>query len=278
VGTDKRDRQKAGRVARLEEAHRQYRKQQRKRRLTIGFVTVAALALLLLGLSFLFRDDGDDVATSSSTTTTPTFPTTTAVPITAVPAGESITGETPCPPVDSSAARTTTFENPPPTCIDPALTYTALVSTTKGDFTVTLDQESAPLAANNFVVLARYHYYDGVPFHRLVPGFLVQAGDATGDPLGSGDPGYELDADENPADLEAYQAGSVASATAGSQFFVYLGPTPLDGPDYPIFGQVTSGLDVVRTIARAGTPDQAGTAVGTPLETVVINSVTITEG
>jgi cyclophilin family peptidyl-prolyl cis-trans isomerase len=276
VGTDKRDRQKAGRVARLEEAHRQYRKQLLRRRLTIGFISVVAIALVLFGLSFLFNDDGSDEVTTASTTA-PTFPTTTLAPITAPAAGAEVTGETVCPPADGSAARTTTFESAPPTCIDPALTYTALVSTTKGDFTITLDPATAPVAANNFVVLARYHYYDGVPFHRLVPGFLVQAGDATGDPLGTGDPGYEIEADENPEDLEAYTSGSVASATAGSQFFVYLGPSPLDGPDYPIFGQVTAGLDIVRAIARSGTPDATGTAVGTPAETVLINSVTITE-
>jgi cyclophilin family peptidyl-prolyl cis-trans isomerase len=276
VGTDKRDRQKARRAARLEEAHRQYRRQRRRRRATGAVIGVAAIALLLFGVSFLFSNSGDD--TASSTTTTFPLPTTTVAPvITAPPAGETLTAAA-CPNPDGSSPRTTTFPSAPPTCIDPAKTYTATVSTTKGDFTIALDPATAPIATNNFVVLAEYHYYDGLPFHRIVPGFTIQAGDATGDPVGTGSPGYTID-DELPADLSAYVPGTVATAvgadpnSAASQFFVYVGPNPLDGPKYSIFGQVSEGMDVVQAIASAG--NAAGT--GVPTEEVLIESVTITE-
>ena len=129
-----------------------------------------------------------------------------------------------CPAADGSAAQQRDFAAAPPLCIDPAKTYTALVSTNHGDFTVELDPAAAPITVNNFVVLARYHYFDDTICHRIIPGFVVQCGDPTG--TGSGGPGYAI-ADELPA-AGAYQIGSLAMAnsgpdTNGSQFFVITG-------------------------------------------------------
>jgi cyclophilin family peptidyl-prolyl cis-trans isomerase len=184
---------------------------------------------------------------------------------------------TACPPIAGAATRVVEFDEPPPMCIDSLRTFTAVVATTKGSFTIALDDDRAPLSANNFVVLARYRYFDGVAFHRIVPGFVIQTGDATGNPPGSGDPGYDID-DELPTD-GAYPDFSVAMANAGpnttaSQWFVVLpgGGASLK-PDYNRLGQVVAGQDIVTAIGASGTASQAGT----PTEDIRILSVTITE-
>jgi cyclophilin family peptidyl-prolyl cis-trans isomerase len=145
--------------------------------------------------------------------------------------------------------------------------------TSKGTLNIALDPVAAPKTVNNFVVLARYHYYDGIVFHRVIPSFVLQGGDPEG--TGRGGPGYKF-ADELPSPGR-YELGSLAMANAGpdtngSQFFVISGP---DGmrlpPQYSLFGKVVSGLDVVAAI------DAIGTRSGDPKEKVVIESVTITE-
>ncbi len=151
----------------------------------------------------------------------------------------------------------------------------AEVVTTRGTFTIELDASVAPNTVNNFVVLARYHYYDDVPFHRIIPGFVVQGGDATGNPLGTGGPGYTFE-DESPED-GAYEIGSVAMAnsgpdTNGSQFFVVTGEQGVALPSlYSLFGTVTDGLDVVLDI------ESTGLQSGAPVEETLIESVTVTE-
>ena len=75
---------------------------------------------------------------------------------------------TPCPPVDGSAERQTSFDSPPPMCIDPAKSYTAVLDTSLGSMTIALDAAAAPNTVNNFVVLARYKYYEGIIFHRII--------------------------------------------------------------------------------------------------------------
>ncbi|MCZ7627782.1 MAG: peptidylprolyl isomerase [Microthrixaceae bacterium] len=183
---------------------------------------------------------------------------------------------TPCPPVERSEERRSTFDGPPEMCIDPAKSYSATIDTTAGAFTMTLDAKSAPETVNNFVVLARYGYYDGVPFHRVVPGFVIQAGDGDGTADGSNDLGYTIP-DELPDSADAYVDYSVAMAnrgpgTNGSQFFVVLpgGGSRLT-PSYSLFGQVIEGAEVVDAIGALGGSD------GKPTEEVLINSVTITE-
>jgi cyclophilin family peptidyl-prolyl cis-trans isomerase len=158
-------------------------------------------------------------------------------------------------------------------CIDPAKRYGATMVTSKGTMVVTLDAVAAPKTVNSFVFLARYHYFDGIAFHRVIPGFVLQGGDPTGS--GKGGPGYRF-ADELPRPGR-YELGSLAMANAGpdtngSQFFIISGP---DGmrlpPQYSLFGKVVSGVDVVAAI------DAVGSASGKPTESVVIESVTITE-
>ena len=173
------------------------------------------------------------------------------------------------------------FDAPPPTCIDPAKTYTAAVETSKGAFTMDLDPAAAPIGVNNFVVLARYHYYDGTPCHRIITGYMAQCGDPAG--TGSGpNPGYSI-AEEKPADVSAYEPGVVAMAntgeptSTGGQFFVMVGQgPPPPTPDYTIIGKVSDGFDTTVKAIEAAADPAADNGVP-PLETVTINSITITE-
>lgn len=177
------------------------------------------------------------------------------------------------PATDGSSPQQRRFDGEPPMGIDPAKRYTAVIETSKGDMTVALDPVAAPRTVNSFVFLARYHYFDGIVFHRIIPGFVLQGGDPTGS--GSGGPGYRF-ADELPPPGR-YELGSLAMANAGpdtngSQFFVISGA---DGmrlpPSYSLFGKVVQGLDTVAAI------DAVGTKSGKPSEQVVIQSVTVTE-
>jgi peptidylprolyl isomerase len=177
------------------------------------------------------------------------------------------------PAADGSSPKTQRFDGPPPMVIDPAKQYQAEVVTSKGTMTIVLDAVGAPKTVNNFVFLSRWHYYDGIVFHRIIPGFMLQGGDPEGS--GRGGPGYRFD-DELPAPGR-YEIGSLAMANAGpntngSQFFIVSGP---DGtslpPSYSLFGKVVGGLDVVKAI------ESVGSRSGAPSEPVVIESVTITE-
>ena len=180
---------------------------------------------------------------------------------------------TECPQADGSSEKRQRFDGPPPMCIDPERSYTATMATSKGTMTIALDPAAAPKTVNNFVFLARYHYYDGVTFHRIIPGFMLQGGDPEG--TGRGGPGYRFD-DELPRPGR-YEVGSLAMANAGpntngSQFFIVTGPSGVGlPPQYSLFGKVVGGLDVISAI------EAVGTGSGKPKEKVTIESVTITE-
>ncbi len=255
------------------EAHR------RSTRRKWGLFAVLLTVVLIFGALQVF-DGGDDstVDSTSDTTTGPTLvPAGTPVSLPTPARGASVTGDTPCPAVDGSSARTTSFAKAPPTCIVDGMSYVADVQTSKGLFTIALDADAAPLTVNNFVVLARYHYFDTLPFHRIIPGFVVQGGSP--DATGVGSPGYTF-GDELP-DAGAYQVGSVAMAnsgpaTNGSQFFIVVGDAASLAPSYSLFGEVTAGMDVVQAIAAAGTP-AASPNSGQPTAVVSIQTVTIKE-
>ena len=174
---------------------------------------------------------------------------------------------------DGSSEKRQKFDSVPPMVIDATKSYTATMVTSHGTMEILLDAAAAPLTVNNFVYLSRFHYYDGIVLHRIIPGFVLQGGDPTG--TGAGGPGYRF-ADELPKPGR-YQIGSFAMANAGpntngSQFFIISGPSGEALPPlYSLFGQVVKGLDVVAAI------DKVGTGSGRPTETVTIESVTITE-
>ena len=132
--------------------------------------------------------------------------------------------------------------------IDPSKRYEATIATTKGDIVLSLDPSRAPKSVNNFVFLARDGFYDGLSFHRVVDGFVIQGGCPRGD--GTGNPGYKF-ADE-PVQGE-YIEGSVSMAnsgpnTNGSQFFISTAENRSLPKQYNLFGQVIKGLDVVHDI------------------------------
>lgn len=158
--------------------------------------------------------------------------------------------------------------------IDPQKQYTATVNTSEGALSFRLLPEDAPKTVNNFVFLARQGFYDGVIFHRVINGFMVQTGDPTG--TGSGGPGYRFN--DEPV-RRRYTRGIVAMANAGpntngSQFFIMHAESGLP-PNYTIFGEVTDGLDVLDRIATA--PTRPGGEGSTPVNPARIESVTVQE-
>jgi cyclophilin family peptidyl-prolyl cis-trans isomerase len=177
------------------------------------------------------------------------------------------------PAADGSSPQRRSFKGEPPMSIDPAKRYTATMATSKGSMTIALDPQAAPRTVNSFVFLARYHYFDGIVFHRVIPGFVLQGGDPTG--TGTGGPGYKF-ADELPAPGR-YELGSLAMANAGpdtngSQFFIISGRDGMGlPPSYSLFGKVVAGLDTVAAI------DAVGSRSGKTTEKVTIESVTIAE-
>lgn len=149
---------------------------------------------------------------------------------------------------------------------------TAKFTTTLGEFTVELFADKAPKTVDNFVSLAKKGYYDGVIFHRVIPGFMIQGGDPTG--TGRGGPGYTIEDEFDPA-LRHDCPGilSMANAgpnTGGSQFFVTVAATPWLDNRHAVFGKVTAGMDVVEKISTVKRD-----ASDRPLEPVAMNTVTV---
>ncbi len=145
--------------------------------------------------------------------------------------------------------------------------------TSLGKFTIELFEQETPNTVANFVKLAEKKFYNGVIFHRVIDGFMIQGGDPTG--TGRGGPGYQF-ADEFHPKLKHNSEGILSMANAGpntngSQFFITLAPTPhLDGR-HTVFGKVTEGMDVVRKIGKTKTSKPGDR----PVVDVVMNNVTI---
>lgn len=230
----KRDNKEMGRAEREAAAKRAKQKSGLIRGGIVGVVIIGGIALILtLG--------GNDSKKKATATTV------------ALPAG--------CVSRTPPAATPATYKAAPPMTIDTAKTYTAVMSTSCGDITITLDPKEAPKTVNSFVFLAKKHFYDGLKFHRVAKDFVVQGGDPKG--TGSGGPGYNLPT-EPPKD--GYSQGAVAMAnggpdTTGSQFFLTwtdAGAKELGGPPYlySILGHVTKGLDVVAKMGSLYNRDQ----------------------
>ena len=165
------------------------------------------------------------------------------------------------------------YDSAPSMTIVPSKSYTATFAMDNGtEFEVKLFAQEAPKTVNNFVFLARDGYYDGVTFHRVIPGFMAQSGDPTG--TGRGGPGYRFE-DEFHPNLRHNKPCILSMANAGpntngSQFFITFVPTPHLDDAHAVFGEVIEGMEVVNSIA-ARDPSTAST----PGE--VITSITITE-
>jgi cyclophilin family peptidyl-prolyl cis-trans isomerase len=143
------------------------------------------------------------------------------------------------------------YSTPPAMQIDPNKKYTAIFHTDKGDITVDLFAAQAPVTVNNFVFLAREGFYNNTTFHRVIGGFMAQGGDPTG--TGTGGPGYRFDDERGALSLKHDSEGILSMANAGantngSQFFITYGPTPHLNGRHGVFGKVSKGLDVLRSI------------------------------
>ena len=151
------------------------------------------------------------------------------------------------------------------------------MKTNKGTFAFILDVKDSPHTTGSFAGLVKKGFVDGLIFHRIVPGFVIQGGDPKGD--GTGGPGYTT-VDPPPSDAK-YTKGVVAMAktqadppgTAGSQFFIVTGADVGLPPEYALLGKVSSGLDVVEKIGKLGDP-----ATEQPTTRVVIQKATVSEG
>ena len=216
------------------------------------------LAVILLMCALLVAACGDDDSSDASDSTS-------------APAAASAceAAELPEPKEDGDLAK-------PKARLDRSKTYVATVSTNCGDFEITLDAKQAPRTGGSFKALADDGFYDGLTFHRIVAGFVIQAGDPKGD--GTGGPGYSVV--EAPPQGLSYTKGVVAMAktdaeaagTSGSQFFVVTAEDAQLPPQYALLGKVTKGQEVVDKIGVVET-DQATDA---PVEPVVISSIKVT--
>jgi peptidyl-prolyl cis-trans isomerase B (cyclophilin B) len=229
-----------------------------------------ALAIVSICLAAAVGACGDDdEQTSDSGTAAPTeaAPGTPAIPTEAAPSAEG------CEQAEPPAGEERTARKPKGELAS-GKTYSLVVRTNCGEFTIRLDTRVGPKAAASLVSLAKQRYFDGTAFHRIVPDFVIQGGDPTG--TGTGGPGYST-VDEPPADA-SYPKGAVAMAkagteppgTAGSQFFVMTGDRGLP-PEYALVGKVTDGLEVVERIGALGD------AAEQPTQTVLIEKVTVRE-
>jgi cyclophilin family peptidyl-prolyl cis-trans isomerase len=215
--------------------------------------------MVVLGLTLVLGSSGCSGTEPVAPATSAPTPAATA---TSAPA-ESEKGETTM--RTNPQERNNMYDEGPEMQIDPEKDYTATISTPKGDIVVDLDAGAAPLTVNNFVFLAHEGFYDGLTFHRVEPGFVIQGGDPLG--TGTGGPGYTV-----PAEIELpHVEGAIAMArradqvnperaSSGSQFYITLAPTPFLDGGYTAFGQVTNGMDVVKSIA-----------VGDKIESVTID-------
>jgi len=165
------------------------------------------------------------------------------------------------------------YASPADQKLDASKKYTATIETTEGTMTAELYPKIAPQTVNAFVFLARDGFYEGVIFHRVIPGFMIQGGDPTG--TGTGGPGYKLKAEFN--DIK-HDRGVLSMArtsdphSAGSQFFIMHARSPHLDNQYTAFGKVTAGLDVVDKIANAPKGGQ-----DRPHKPVQIKKITIAE-
>jgi cyclophilin family peptidyl-prolyl cis-trans isomerase len=216
------------------------RRRKRRQRIVATAVGLFLVLGLISGLGAVFLTGGK-AKPSANPSATPT-PTPAGSPGSSVACGASVP--------QAAFADKPSFKKAPPVTIDKSKTYTVTMGTSCGAIELKLFPRQAPLAVNNFVFLARKHFYDGLFFHRIVSEFVIQGGDPKG--TGEGGPGYSFK-DELDNDLK-YTVGTLAMAnsgpnTNGSQFFIVAGSDGTTLPkNYTIFGQVTRRLDVVKQI------------------------------
>jgi len=225
-----------------------------------ALVLLGALALVLLAGCGSSDDEGESTQAQTSAT---------------VDSG-------PCKPVDAPAPKGEQRLRKPTGRLDPNKTWDATITTNCGSFTIRLDTARAPKTAASFASLVRKGFYDGLTFHRIAPGFVIQGGDPLG--TGSGGPGYTVV--EKPPSGVKYWHGVVAMAksatepdgASGSQFFVVTAQDAQLPPQYAVLGRITGrkSLEVVDTIGVLPLQDPSASMGSPPAEPVVIESAKLT--
>jgi cyclophilin family peptidyl-prolyl cis-trans isomerase len=271
-----------------------YQRSVRKRRLIGGFVVVMVVLVGFGGVVLATNDSNKKP--NAAPTSTAALPTTTTTALgnnlppaslPAVPAGATLTGATPCPNADGSSPRTTKFAQAPPSCLDPTKEYDATLHTSKGDISLFLLPEASPQSVNNFVTLARYHYYDGLPITRITPRGWAEVGDPRL-PDGSTGPGYTIKSETPsqgsiPTPLIVAMLPVAADGSSGGGLIIGLADQASGMPkEATQIGNISdSRLDTTKPPDGQSTVqheiDKTATKSGLPSEVVTITGVTIKE-
>lgn len=248
-----------------------------RRRRLLAAAGIAVILLVVGGIAL--GVSSKDTTPTTTTTSIPSGPTSSAVPssgITPPPAtpGASLTGATPCPAEDGSSPRTTSFAEAPPMCIDTTHFHTAVISTTKGDLTVQLDAGRTPTTVNDFVVLARYHFYDGQPITNILPRKSFTVGMSFSAPTTMFEIPNEIDPAGQiftPGAIAMVGTNGVGSASRG-QFLIATFEQAADLDDTnTAFGVMLDGFDTLVAI------NALATRSGQPTEVVTITGITVTQ-
>jgi peptidyl-prolyl cis-trans isomerase B (cyclophilin B) len=232
---------------------------------------IIALVLLIAGCGSSSSSSSSSTAAGSTTSTAAGGSTSSTTPS---------AGTAPCQSVALPAPKGTQHVPPPHLTLDPSRTYTVTVVTNCGTFAFTLDVKQSPKTSASFYYLVKRGFYNGLTFHRVAAGFVIQGGDPAGN--GTGGPGYTVV--EAPPQNTQYVLGDVAMAkteaqpagASGSQFFIVTAANATQSagltPDYALAGKIVSGIGVVEKIGKLPTnPPQDGA----PTTPVVMSSVTV---
>ncbi len=273
MGTEKRERQKQARQARIEAAREAQRKKQQRRR----YLTFGGIAVVVLGAMFLYStfagDDGDDSASDATTTTLENLP----------PDAPFVYGAGECAPETPPAEPVIDYAEAFGDCLAPGATYTAVFDTSQGEIRVDLDTENTPGTVNNFVNLSRNGYYDGTEIFRTDTSIgVIQGGSPHTNDASDPGPGYNI---PDEGDGYTYEPGQLVMARgsgpdSGSAQFFFVGTDAASTLDaqgtYVVFGTTDdAGIDVVNAVLALNEDDPASGLGGAPSETVTVNSVTI---
>lgn len=274
---NRRQREAARQRSQAAAAARQASVRRRQRIIAVAIVVVVVLSIAgaVLGSRSSSKSSSSTTTTSGPTTSSkPNLPATGVAPA-AAPMGDALTGATPCPADDGTSPRVTLFAEAPPTCIDPAYFYVATIRTTKGDLTVQLNPKRAPATVNDFVVLSRYHFYDGQPVTSVRSRASFTIGlSFTGDGSDRA-PGFTIPAEASAQGsvmatglLSMVPAGT-AGGSRGELLFATFEEAPGIDPSVVTFGVMLSGEETIAAIDALATQD------GQPAEAVTITSITV---
>ncbi|HEY3232344.1 MAG TPA: peptidylprolyl isomerase [Roseiflexaceae bacterium] len=234
-----------------------------------AILSAAIVVAIFVALAFVLARSGPGAATQSGAAPT-------ANPFSVEPTLAGAAEPTPAPeaptPAPAASDGRKTYSALPPMTIDPKKTYTATITTPRGDIVVKLRPDLAPKTVNSFVFLAKEGFYNGLTWHRVLPNFMAQGGDPTG--TGGGGPGYSVPAEftdkvlfDRPGILAMARANDPNSA--GSQFFITTAPAPFLNQKYTIFGEVTQGQEIVNGIPLRD-PEQNPTTPGEQIVKITI--------